>query len=89
MFSQVPASSGEADEPQVGSDHGRPIEAIVSSQRARGRPSRTPGPTMQYRVKFRGLDSQHDVWLTEKVLVERYPALAPRLLQEFRASDPA
>jgi hypothetical protein len=36
----------EADEPQVGSDHVRPIEAIVSSQRARGRPSRTTGPTM-------------------------------------------
>jgi hypothetical protein len=79
--------SGQDDEPLIGADERKPIEALTAQTRARGRPSRQTGPALQYKVKFKGLDCHHSVWLTEKVLRERYPLDIDRLLHEFRVQQ--
>jgi hypothetical protein len=53
--------SGQDDEPLIGADDRKPIEALTAQSRARGRPSRQTGPALQYKVKFKGLDCHHSV----------------------------
>jgi hypothetical protein len=70
----------------VGTQKGHPIEALISRQRSRGRPSHSGRPHYKYRVRFEDLDHAYDVlWLTKRVLRERYPDVAPKLIEECDA----
>jgi hypothetical protein len=67
---------GEVDTPLVG-DASRPIQQLVSCAPARGRPSFSGRRSYQYKIRFTGLDSHYDVWLTEKMLRTKHLELAP------------
>jgi hypothetical protein len=52
------------------------IESLVGRQQSRGRPRTDGRPHYRYRVHFQDRDSHYDMWLTERVLRQRYPTSA-------------
>jgi hypothetical protein len=62
------------------------IESLVGRQRSRGQPRTDRRPHYQYRVHFQDRDSLYDMWLTERVLRQRYPTSGPRLIEDYDAS---
>jgi hypothetical protein len=76
--------TGEVDIPLVG-DASRPIQQLVARSPARGRPPFNGRRSYQYKIRFKTLDSHHDVWLSEKMIRTKHLDLAPDLIAECDA----
>jgi hypothetical protein len=78
------------DEPDLtaigGTGPNTEIESLVGRQRSRGRPRTDGRPHYQYRVRFQVRDSHCDMWLTGRVLRQRYPTSGPRLIEAYEAA---
>jgi hypothetical protein len=90
-YVQPSASRGlrpdEQDLPAIGgTGPDTEIEILVGRQRSRGRPRTDGRPHYQYRVRFQDRDSHYDMWLTERVLRQRYPTSGPRLIEDYDAA---